>query len=84
MPTAEISTDDLRSGCTVATVEGRKRGSEEDRTLHALTMLFSGVSDAFVLHAGRMEAGNLLYVTGSMWSRRWPLLRQRNFQGEHP
>lgn len=31
-------------------------------------MLFSGVFDAFVIHAGRMEAGNLLYVTGSMWS----------------
>ena len=35
---------------------------------YALTMLFSGVFDAFVLHAGRMESGNLLYVTGSMWS----------------
>ncbi len=35
---------------------------------YALTMLFSGVFDACVIHAGRMEAGNLLYVTGSMWS----------------
>jgi membrane protease YdiL (CAAX protease family) len=26
------------------------------------------VFDVFVLHAGRMDAGNLLYVTGSMWS----------------
>ena len=34
----------------------------------ALTMLFSGVFDAFILHAGRMEAGNLLYVVGGMWS----------------
>ena len=34
----------------------------------ALTMLFSGVFDAFILHAGRMDAGNLLYVTGAMWS----------------
>jgi membrane protease YdiL (CAAX protease family) len=31
-------------------------------------MLFSGVFDAFVLHAGKMSAGNLLYVTGAMWS----------------
>ena len=31
-------------------------------------MLFCGVFDAFVLHAGRMDAGNLLYVTGAMWS----------------
>ena len=35
---------------------------------YALTMLFVGVFDAFILHAGKMEAGNLLYVTGGMWS----------------
>lgn len=35
---------------------------------YALTMLFSGVFDTFVLHAGKMDAGNLLYVTGAMWS----------------
>jgi membrane protease YdiL (CAAX protease family) len=35
---------------------------------YALTMGFSGVFEAFVLHAGKMDAGNLLYVTGSMWS----------------
>ncbi|HMG06189.1 MAG TPA: type II CAAX endopeptidase family protein [Chthoniobacterales bacterium] len=35
---------------------------------YALTMLFSGVFDALVLVAGKMDAGNLLYVTGSMWS----------------
>lgn len=35
---------------------------------YGLTMLFSGIFDAFVLHAGKMEAGNLLYVTGAMWS----------------
>lgn len=35
---------------------------------YALTMLFSGFFEAFVLHAGRMDAGNLFYVTGSMWS----------------
>jgi membrane protease YdiL (CAAX protease family) len=33
-----------------------------------LTMLFSGVFNVFILHAGRMDAGNLLYVTGAMWS----------------
>jgi membrane protease YdiL (CAAX protease family) len=31
-------------------------------------MLFSGAFDALVLHAGKMDAGNLLYVTGAMWS----------------
>ena len=35
---------------------------------YALTMLLSSGFSAFVLHAGKMEAGNLLYVTGSMWS----------------
>jgi membrane protease YdiL (CAAX protease family) len=35
---------------------------------YVLTMLFSGVFDTFVLHAGKMDAGNLLYVTGAMWS----------------
>jgi membrane protease YdiL (CAAX protease family) len=34
----------------------------------ALTMLLSGVFDAFILHTGRMDAGNLLYVVGEMWS----------------
>lgn len=35
---------------------------------YALTMLFSGVFGAFVVYAGKMDAGNLLYVTGAMWS----------------
>jgi uncharacterized protein len=35
---------------------------------YALTMLFSGVFDTFILVAGKMDAGNLLYVTGGMWS----------------
>ena len=35
---------------------------------YVLTMLFSNAFEAFVLSAGKMDAGNLLYVTGSMWS----------------
>jgi membrane protease YdiL (CAAX protease family) len=35
---------------------------------YSLTFAFSGVFGAFIMHAGRMDAGNLLYVTGSMWS----------------
>jgi membrane protease YdiL (CAAX protease family) len=35
---------------------------------YVLTMLFSGVFGGFVVHAGKMSAGNLLYVTGAMWS----------------
>ena len=33
---------------------------------YALTMLFSFAFGAFILRAGKLEAGNLLYVTGSM------------------
>ena len=35
---------------------------------YGLTMLFSGVFGALILHAGRFDAGNMLYVTGAMWS----------------
>jgi hypothetical protein len=33
---------------------------------YALAMLFSLGFGAFILHAGKLEAGNLLYVTGAM------------------
>ena len=35
---------------------------------YGLTMLFSLSFGAFILHAGKLDAGNLLYVTGAMWS----------------
>ena len=35
---------------------------------YALTLVFSNVFNASVLIGGRMDAGNLLYVTGAMWS----------------
>ena len=35
---------------------------------YGLTMTFSGLFDAFVIHAGKMNTGGLIYVTGSMWS----------------
>ena len=35
---------------------------------YALTMFLSFGFGAFILHAGKLEAGNLLYVTGAMWS----------------
>jgi membrane protease YdiL (CAAX protease family) len=35
---------------------------------YSLTLVFSNVFNAFVLFGGRIDAGNLLYVTGSMWS----------------
>jgi CAAX protease family protein len=47
---------------------GKARAWKKIGLFYALTMLFSGIFDAFVLGAGKMDAGNLLYVTGSMWS----------------
>lgn len=47
---------------------GKARAWKKIGLFYGLTMLFSGIFDAFVLHAGKMEAGNLLYVTGAMWS----------------
>ncbi len=35
---------------------------------YALTMLFSLGFGVFILHAGKLEAGDLLYVTDTMWS----------------
>ena len=35
---------------------------------YGLTLLFSNVFNFFELHAGKMDAGNLLFVTGAMWS----------------
>src|SRR3954451_21329682 len=48
--------------------ESKARVWKKIGCFYALTMLFSGFFEAFVLHAGKMDAGNLLYVTGSMWS----------------
>ena len=34
---------------------------------YTLTMLFSGVFGAFMIYAGKMSSGDLLFVTGAMW-----------------
>jgi uncharacterized protein len=48
--------------------EPKKRIWKKIAVFYALTLAFSGVFNALVLHAGKLDAGNLLYVTGSMWS----------------
>jgi CAAX protease family protein len=63
-------------------VESSARVWKKIGLYYALTMLFSGVFDAFVLHAGRLDAGNLLYVTGSMWSPALAVLVTKRFFGE--
>src|SRR5947207_10673222 len=46
---------------------------------YALTLVFSNVFNAFVLFGGRMDAGNLLYVTGAMWSPGLAALATKRF-----
>lgn len=48
--------------------ESRARIWKKIATFYGLTLLFSNVFNVFALHAGKMDAGNLLYVTGAMWS----------------
>jgi uncharacterized protein len=48
--------------------EPRGRVWKKIAVFYALTLVFSNVFNAFVLFGGRMDAGNLLYVTGAMWS----------------
>ncbi|MEP6686659.1 MAG: type II CAAX endopeptidase family protein [Verrucomicrobiota bacterium] len=48
--------------------ESKARVWKKIGLFYTLTLLFSGAFDAFVLHAGKMDAGNMLYVTGAMWS----------------
>jgi uncharacterized protein len=48
--------------------ESNRRVWKKIAVFYMLTMVFSGVFAAFVLHAGKMDAGNFLYVTGAMWS----------------
>lgn len=49
---------------------------------YGLTLLFSNVFNAFELHAGKMDAGNLLYVTGAMWSPGLAALLTKRLFGE--
>jgi membrane protease YdiL (CAAX protease family) len=49
---------------------------------YTLTLVFSNVFNAFVLFGGRMEAGNLVYVTGAMWSPCFAALATKRIFGE--
>ena len=49
---------------------------------YGLTLLFSNVFNFFELHAGRMDAGNLLFVTGAMWSPGLAALLTKRLFGE--
>ena len=49
---------------------------------YGLTLLFSNVFNFFELHAGKMDAGNLLFVTGAMWSPGLAALLTKRLFGE--
>lgn len=49
-------------------VESKARVWKKIGCFYGLTLLFSSLFDALILHAGRFDAGNMLYVTGAMWS----------------
>jgi len=49
---------------------------------YGLTLLFSNVFNLFELHAGKMDAGNLLFVTGAMWSPGLAALLTKRFFSE--
>lgn len=48
--------------------DSRARTWKKITTFYTLTLCFSGVFDAFILHTGRLETGSFLCVTGAMWS----------------
>jgi membrane protease YdiL (CAAX protease family) len=49
---------------------------------YGLTLLFSNVFNFLELHAGKMDAANLLYVTGAMWSPGLAALLTKRVFGE--
>ena len=49
---------------------------------YGLTLLFSNVFNCFELYAGKMDAGNLLFVTGTMWSPGLAALLTKRLFGE--
>ena len=49
---------------------------------YGLTLVFSNIFNAFELFGGKMDAGNLLYVTGAMWSPGLAALLTKKIFGE--
>src|SRR5438270_12486606 len=63
-------------------VERSSRIWKKIAVFYGLTLLFSNVFNAFELLAGKMDAGNLLYVTGAMWSPGLAALTTKTIFGE--
>src|SRR5438552_8094651 len=62
--------------------EPKNRTWKKITVFYVLTLVFSGVFNALVLHAAKLDAGNLLYVTGSMWSPALAALATKTMFGE--
>ena len=50
------------------TLDSKTRVWKKVGCFYALTLIFSFTFGGFILRAGKLEAGNLLFVTGAMWS----------------
>jgi membrane protease YdiL (CAAX protease family) len=62
--------------------ETKARVLKKIAVFYGLTLFFSNIFNAFELHAGKMDTGNLLYVTGAMWSPGCAALLTKRFFGE--
>lgn len=62
--------------------DSRARVWKKIAVFYALTLVFSNIFNAFELFGGRMDAGNLLYVTGAMWSPGIAALLTKRIFGE--
>jgi uncharacterized protein len=49
---------------------------------YGLTLFFSNVFNGLIIHAGKLDAGNLIYVTGAMWSPGLAALATKRIFGE--
>src|SRR6516165_1376954 len=63
--------------------ESKARVWRKIACFYALTMLFSFAFGAFILRAGKLEAGNLLFVTGTMWSPALAVFATKRIFGEN-
>jgi membrane protease YdiL (CAAX protease family) len=67
---------------TPNTTELPSRVWKKIAVFYVLTLVFSNIFNAFELFGGRMDAGNLLYVTGAMWSPGVAALLTKRIFGE--
>src|SRR5438552_10601495 len=67
----------------IATGEARARVWKKIAIYYVLTLAFTGVFEALVLHARNRMAANRLYVTGAMWSPALAAFATKKLFGEH-